>query len=71
MCENITVSGQYECSSADLKYFHVSNLKTPLGHCKNSLLRSSDVILIHFENNSSVLTNQPVTIISSEMQQSQ
>lgn len=46
---NITVDGCYQCSSADLKYFHVSDLKTPLGTCKSSLLRSSDIISIDFE----------------------
>lgn len=54
---NLTVTGQYECSSADLKYFHVSGLKTPLGTCKDSLLRSSDVINIDFKVQSSFLSS--------------
>ncbi|KAK4005514.1 hypothetical protein OUZ56_007221 [Daphnia magna] len=54
MHQNIMVTGQYECSSADLKYFHVSDLKTPLGNCKQSLLRSSDVISIDFKSQSNL-----------------
>jgi len=48
MHQDITVKGKFECSSSDLKYFHVSSLQTPLGECKNSLLRTSDVISIDF-----------------------
>lgn len=61
MHANITVTGQYVCSSADLKYFQVSGLATPLGTCKNSLLRSSDVIAIDFKAQPNLLSN-PVVI---------
>lgn len=72
MHQNITVTGQYECSSADLKYFHVSDLKTPLGNCKQSLLRSSDVISIDF-NNQFDLFSEPIlhAIAKACVQQSQ
>lgn len=60
MHAGITVTGQYECSSADLKYIHVSKLETPLGTCKNSLLRSSDVIAIDFDVPPSNFSNFPL-----------
>ena len=63
MYQNITVTGQYECSSADLKYFHVSGLTTPLGNCKQSLLRSSDVISIDFKTKS-CLFSLPIVLTS-------
>lgn len=69
MHTNITVTGQYVCSSADLKYFHVSNLETPLGICKNSLLRSSDVIAINFKAQPSLFSN-PIVITESISQES-
>lgn len=47
----VTVTGQFGCSSADLKFFYVSSLETPLGLCKESLLRSSDVISVDFGSN--------------------
>ncbi len=71
MYENITVTGQYECSSADLKYFHVSGLTTPLGNCKQSLLRSSDVISIDFKTPSSLFPLPVLTTVSKDCLQSQ
>jgi len=49
MHENMKLTGQFGCSNSDLKYFHVTNLKTPIGICKDSLLRSSDIISIEFK----------------------
>jgi hypothetical protein len=72
MYQNITVTGQYECSSADLKYFHVSGLTTPLGNCKQSLLRSSDVISIDFKTKSCLFSLPTVlTSVSKDCTQNQ
>lgn len=48
MHQNTTVSGRFESCSADMKHIEVSNLKTPLGTYKHSLLRGSDIICIDF-----------------------
>ena len=49
MHENMTLTGQFGCSNADLNHFYVTNLKTPIGVSKDSLLRCSDIILVEFK----------------------
>ena len=51
---NLTLEGTFECSSADLKYFHASNLNTSIGKINSSILRSSDVISIEFKSSSQI-----------------
>lgn len=48
MHQSTTVSAQFESCTADLKFIEVSNLSTPLGTYKHSLLRSSDIICVEF-----------------------
>lgn len=52
---NLTLEGIYECCSADLKYFHTSNLNTSIGKINSSILRSNDVISIDFKSSSSLI----------------
>jgi hypothetical protein len=52
---NLTLEGIFECSSADLKYFHTSNLNTSIGKINSSILRSNDVISIDFKSSSSLI----------------
>ena len=43
---NATVTAQFGCASGNFKHFYVTDLKTPIGTCSQSLLRVSDVIAV-------------------------
>ena len=49
MHENMKLTGRFGCSNSDLKHFYVVNLETPIGVCKDTLLRCSDIISVEFE----------------------
>ena len=49
MHENMKLTGQFGCSNSDLKHVYATDLKTPIGVCKDTLLRCSDIIAIEFK----------------------
>ena len=49
MHENISVSALFGCSGEELKHFYVSELQTAVGTYSGSLLRTSDIICVHFQ----------------------
>ena len=69
MHSNLTLEGTFECSSADLKYLQASELKTPFGKIKSSILRSSDVISVEFKPSSLVLDDKVMPTILENLSQ--
>jgi hypothetical protein len=60
---NLTLEGTFECISADFKYLQTSELKTPFGKIKSSILRSSDVISVEFKPSSVIFDDQVMSNI--------